>query len=138
REDGARGVRRALRPARRSLRRRGRAAALLRPPLRGHPARGGNPDGGPLLAGPQGRRDLRASLMGAVNAVKDVVNFLTNPPIFISLVALVFFLVIGRRGFWRPRVGLVVGAVAAAFVALSTFDPNFRLIVGKPDNIPIV
>ena len=76
--------------------------------------------------------------MGAVNAVKDVVNFLTNPPIFISLVALVFFLVIGRRGFWRPKVGLVVGAVAAAFVALSTFDRNFRLIVGKPDNIPIV
>jgi Cytochrome b(C-terminal)/b6/petD len=77
-------------------------------------------------------------MMGAVNAVKDVVNFLTNPPIFITLVALVFFLVIGRRGFWRPKVGLVVGAVAAAFVALSTFDPNFRLIVGKPDNIPIV
>ena len=76
--------------------------------------------------------------MGAVNAVKDVVNFLTNPPIFISLVALVFFLVIGRRGFWRPKIGLVVGAVAAVFVALSTFDPNFRLIVGKPDNIPIV
>jgi len=76
--------------------------------------------------------------MGAVNAVKDLVNFLTNPPIFISLVALVFFLVIGRRGFWRPKVGLVVGAVAAAFVALSTFDRNFRLIVGKPDNIPIV
>jgi cytochrome b/b6/petD-like protein len=76
--------------------------------------------------------------MGAVNAVKDAVNFLTNPPIFISLVALVFFLVIGRRGFWRPKVGLVVGVVAAAFVALSTFDPNFRLIVGKPDNIPIV
>jgi hypothetical protein len=76
--------------------------------------------------------------MGAVNAVKDVVNFLTNPPIFITLVALVFFLVIGRRGFWRPKVGLVVGVVAAAFVALSTFDPNFRLIVGKPDNIPIV
>ena len=76
--------------------------------------------------------------MGAVNAVKDVVNFLTNPPIFITLVALVFFLVIGRRGFWRPKIGLVVGAVAAVFVALSTFDPNFRLIVGKPDNIPIV
>jgi Cytochrome b(C-terminal)/b6/petD len=76
--------------------------------------------------------------MGAVNAVKDVVNFLTNPPIFITLVAVVFFLVIGRRGFWRPKIGLVVGAVAAVFVALSTFDRNFRLIVGKPDNIPIV
>jgi len=76
--------------------------------------------------------------MVAVNAVKDVVNFLTNPPIFITLVALVFFVVIGRRGFWRPKVGLVVGVVAAIFVALSTFDPNFRLIVAKPDNIPIV
>ena len=76
--------------------------------------------------------------MNALNIIKDVVNFLTNPPIFISLVALVFFLVIGRRGFWRPKVGLVVGVVAAAFVALSTFDSNFRLIVGKPDNIPIV
>jgi hypothetical protein len=76
--------------------------------------------------------------MGAINAVKDVVNFLTNPPIFITLVALVFFLVIGRRGFWRPKIGLVVGVVAAIFVALSTLDPNFRLIVAKPDNIPIV
>ncbi len=76
--------------------------------------------------------------MGAVNTVKDVVNLLTNPPIFITLVALVFFLVIGRRGFWRPKVGLVVGVVAAIFVALSTLDPNFRLIVAKPDNIPIV
>ena len=76
--------------------------------------------------------------MGAVNAVKDTVNFLTNPPIFISLIALVFFLVIGRRGFWRPRIGLPVGIVAAVFVALSTFDSNFRLIVAKPDNIPIV
>src|SRR5207245_2573239 len=76
--------------------------------------------------------------MGAVNAVKDVVNFLTNPPIFITLVAVVFFLLIGRRSFWRPKVGLVVGALAAIFVALSTFDPNFRLIVAKPDNIPIV
>src|SRR5947209_1867529 len=48
------------------------------------------------------------------------------------------FPLIGRRSFWRPKVGLVVGALAAIFVALSTFDPNFRLIVAKPDNIPIV
>ena len=76
--------------------------------------------------------------MGALNTLKDVVNFLTNPPIFITLMAVTFFLLIGRRAFWRPRIGLVVGVVAAIFVALSTLDPNFRLIVGKPDNIPIV
>jgi cytochrome b/b6/petD-like protein len=74
----------------------------------------------------------------AVNAVKNVVNFLTNPPIFITLAAVAFFILIGRRSFWRPKVGLVVGVLATIFVALSTLDPNFRLIVGKPDNIPIV
>ncbi len=76
--------------------------------------------------------------MGAVNAVKDVVNFLTNPPIFITLAAVAFFVLIARRSFWRPKVGLVVGVLAAIFVSLSTLDPNFRLIVAKPDNIPIV
>jgi uncharacterized membrane protein len=76
--------------------------------------------------------------MGAVNAVKDVVNFLTNPPIFITLMAVGFFTVIGRRTLWRPRVGWVVGLLAAVFVSVSMLDPNFALIVKKPDNIPIV
>jgi len=76
--------------------------------------------------------------MGAVDFAKDVVNALTNPPIFISLMAIGFFLVIGRRAFWRPKVALVVGILAAAFVAVSMLDPNFALIVKKPDNIPIV
>ena len=74
----------------------------------------------------------------AVDAVKNAVNFLTNPPIFITLAAVVFFFLIGLRSFWRAKVGLVVGVLATIFVALSTLDPNFRLIVGKPDNIPIV
>jgi len=76
--------------------------------------------------------------MNAVNSLKGFVNFLTNPPIFITLAAVAFFVLIARRSFWRPKVGLVVGVLAAIFVALSTLDPNFRLIVGKPDNIPIV
>ena len=54
--------RRAVRPARRPLRRRRRAAALLRAPLRRHPAHRGVPDGRPLLARPQGRRHLGAGM----------------------------------------------------------------------------
>ena len=76
--------------------------------------------------------------MGAINFAKDAVNFLTNPPIFITLAAVVFLFAISRRGFWRPKVALVVGILAAVFVAVSMLDPDFALLVKKPDNIPIV
>ncbi len=49
----------AVRPARRPLRGRRRAPALLRSPLRRDSADRGLPDGGPLLARPQGRRHFR-------------------------------------------------------------------------------
>ena len=42
----------------------GVASAVLRAALRGDPAGRGGPDGGPFLAGPQGRRHLRATLEG--------------------------------------------------------------------------
>ena len=35
--------------------------------------------------------------MIAVNFIKDAVNFLTNPPIFFTLAALLLFFTIGRR-----------------------------------------
>jgi hypothetical protein len=76
--------------------------------------------------------------MAAVEFAKSVVNFLTNPPIFITLVAVVFLVVIAWRGFWRPRVALALGILGAVFVAVSMLDPDFALIVKKPDNIPIV
>jgi len=76
--------------------------------------------------------------MAAVEFLKGVVNFLTNPPVFITLAAVLFFLLLPRRSFWRPKVILVVGFLAIAFVAVSMLDPNFALIVKKPDNVPIV
>jgi cytochrome b/b6/petD-like protein len=76
--------------------------------------------------------------MAAVHFLKDVINFLTNPPIFITIMAVVFFWALRTRGIWRPKVALIGFAVAIGFVAVSTLDPNFFLIVRKPDNIPIV
>jgi hypothetical protein len=76
--------------------------------------------------------------MSAVEALKDVINFLTSPWLFISAAAVLMLLAINNRFLWRPRVALVLFSLAAVFVAVSMLDPNFALIVKKPDNIPIV
>src|SRR5262249_44657992 len=76
--------------------------------------------------------------MGLVNSLKDVVNALTDPRIFISVVAVGFLLALRTRGLWRPRPALIFAILAVAFVGVSMLDPNFALIVKKPDNVPIV
>jgi hypothetical protein len=76
--------------------------------------------------------------MGLVEAVKSFINLLTDPPIFITLASVLFFLSLRYKAFWKPRVALLVGVLGAAFLAVSMLDPDFALIVKKPDNIPIV
>ena len=73
-----------------------------------------------------------------VNALKDIVNFLTAPAILMTLAAVVFFLAMRSRSVWKPRVALAAGVAGTIFLVVSLFDPNFVLIVKKPDNIPIV
>ncbi len=73
-----------------------------------------------------------------INTLKDVVNALTDPRIFITVVAILFLLALRTRAFWRTRPAIVVGVLAVAFVGVSMLDPNFALIVKKPDNVPIV
>ena len=76
--------------------------------------------------------------MAFVETIKNVINSLTAPSIFITLAAILFFVVVGRRGFWQPKVALVLGILAAAFLGVSMLDPDFYTIVAKPDNVPIV
>jgi hypothetical protein len=76
--------------------------------------------------------------MALVNALKDAINYLTAPQIFITLVAILFFVSLRVKAFWSPRAALAMGIGAAAFLAVSMRDPNFAIIVKKPDNIPIV
>jgi Cytochrome b(C-terminal)/b6/petD len=76
--------------------------------------------------------------MGLVEAVKSFINFLTDPPIFITLASVLFLLSLKYKGFWRPKVALALGVLGALFLAVSMLDPDFALIVKKPDNIPIV
>jgi hypothetical protein len=73
-----------------------------------------------------------------IQALKGAVNFVTAPPIFITLATLVFFFALRQRAFWKPRAALAAGAAAILFLLVSLLDPNFLLIVKKPDNVPIV
>src|SRR5687768_13210287 len=76
--------------------------------------------------------------MAIVEAIKDAINFLTKPQIFITLAAVLFFWAINRRAVWRPKVAVVGFTLGALFVGVSMLDPDFFLIVRKPDNVPIV
>jgi hypothetical protein len=73
-----------------------------------------------------------------VNALKEAINFITTPAIFITLAAVLFFLAMRYRVFWKPRVALGAAIGGVVFLLVSLLDPNFVLIVKKPDNIPIV
>ncbi len=76
--------------------------------------------------------------MAAIEFLKDVVNFLTTPEWFISIATILFFASMKWRVFWRPRVAAALGILGVVFLAVSMLDPDFALIVKKPDNIPIV
>jgi hypothetical protein len=73
-----------------------------------------------------------------VDFLKSAINTLTTPWLFISLATVLFFASLRYKAFWRPRVALVLGIVAAVFLVVSMRDPNFALIVKKADNVPIV
>ena len=70
--------------------------------------------------------------------LKGLVNSLTKPALFISLASAALFLSLKYTAVWRPRIMGGIGLGAVVFLAVSMFDPNFALIVKKPDNVPIV
>ncbi len=73
-----------------------------------------------------------------MEALKDLINWITAPEIFLPLFAVIFFLALRTRGVWTNRVGLPVLLLSIVFFVASFQDPDFRIIVTKGDNIPIV
>jgi Cytochrome b(C-terminal)/b6/petD len=71
---------------------------------------------------------------------KDSVDQLLQSPVtYFVISAGVFFLMIYfRRWFVKPASAWILLNVALVFMALSMTDYDFRQIVGKPDNVPIV
>jgi hypothetical protein len=73
-----------------------------------------------------------------IDKLKEVINALTAPEIFITVGAIVLLWAMFNRGIWRPRPAMIIGLLGVAFLAVSMLDHNFALIVKKPDNVPIV
>jgi hypothetical protein len=71
--------------------------------------------------------------------IKSLFNLVADPKYFFVLaVALLFMVVWQREKVVSNAVGYGGLAILGIFFAFGTFDPNFRLIVTKPDNVPIV
>ncbi len=72
-------------------------------------------------------------------ALKGFFNALADPRLFFTLAVVALVVMIWKRELVASNaVGYGMLVVLAAFFGLGTFDANFRLIITKPDNVPIV
>ena len=74
-----------------------------------------------------------------MDAIKDFINLFADPRLFfvLGLVALVF-IVWKREVFTKSAVGYGLMGFLTVFFVFGLFDENFRLIIAKADNVPIV
>jgi hypothetical protein len=71
--------------------------------------------------------------------VKGLINAVADPRLFFILAVAALFVVFWKReSIASNTFGYGILGVLGAFFIFGTFDPNFRLIVTKPDNVPIV
>jgi hypothetical protein len=74
-----------------------------------------------------------------MTTVKALINAVADPRLFFLLaVALLILIVWKRERIVSNTVGYAVLGILAVFFIFGTFDFNFRQIVTKPDNVPIV
>jgi hypothetical protein len=73
-----------------------------------------------------------------MEAIKNVVNFLSLPQYSFPLSLVLFFLMLRSKSVWTKRGGVVSLMAVSAFVLVSMLDLDFRSVVTKPDNVPIV
>ena len=73
-----------------------------------------------------------------MQAIKELVNFLAYPQWSFTLSVVVFLLLVRSRRLWTRTGGIVMLVVGTLLFVASLLDPNFYLVVAKPDNIPIV
>ena len=70
--------------------------------------------------------------------LKDLINRASDPKIFITLSAVAFFALMFNRAVWTKRSFWLGNLLITAFFGLSALDPNFKIIITKPDNVPIL
>jgi hypothetical protein len=71
--------------------------------------------------------------------IKGFFNGLTRPELFFALAVLSLVVLVWKRSrIATNAVGYSLLGLLGLFFVFGVFDPNFRLIVTKPDNVPIV
>jgi hypothetical protein len=71
--------------------------------------------------------------------LKDIINFICDPRILISIAAIALFASLKwPEKFYSDKSAKILFAVMIIFFVLSLFDEDFRKVVTKPDNVPIV
>src|SRR5947207_3867524 len=71
--------------------------------------------------------------------IKEFINALTAPYFLITAAAILLLVSLKYPAkFYNNKVAAIVFTCMFGFLGLSILDPNFRLIVTKPDNVPIV
>src|SRR3954468_19298284 len=71
--------------------------------------------------------------------IKGFFNALARPELFFALAVLALVVLVWKRERIAPNaVGYGLLGLVGLFFVFGVFDPNFRLIVTKPDNVPIV
>jgi hypothetical protein len=75
---------------------------------------------------------------GVAHAFTSFVNWLCQPAYFITLSIVIFVLMMVLYKQWtRPKIAGVLFLLFLLFYFGSLAEPNFRLIIIKPDNVPI-
>jgi hypothetical protein len=68
----------------------------------------------------------------------DFINLLSAPQYSFTLSIVLFWLAMRSRRLWTKAGGWAMLAIGVGYFLLSLFNPDFRLIVTKEDNVPIV
>jgi hypothetical protein len=69
---------------------------------------------------------------------KELINFLSYPKWSFTLSLILFAYLVRSKKLWTKMGGLIMLISGTLLFVLSLFDPNFRAVVAKPDNVPIV
>jgi len=81
---------------------------------------------------------LETILVGDWEGARDYVNWLLGPDrLFLLSVMVLVLALVWYREWTRPPVALAILGLFTFGYVLSMFDANFRLIIKKPDNVPI-
>src|SRR6266571_2465365 len=71
--------------------------------------------------------------------LKEIINAFTAPYYLITAAAILLLVSLKYpHKFYTNKSAAIVFGFMFAFLGISIIDPNFRLIVTKPDNVPIV